>query len=132
MLFVADVAEHQRKPTLTHREHLRGFDLLQLDRSSIPAVTHVDNSARIQTVHKDINPRFYELLTAFKEETGCPLLINTSFNVRGEPIVESPGDALRCFMGTDLDLLVIGNIILKKDDQTAIRLDPYEVLGEPD
>ena len=118
MVFVADVVEGQRKQS-SEVEQLTGLDLLQLERSSIPAVTHVDGSARVQTVHRETNPLFHELLLAFKERTGCPLLVNTSFNVRGEPIVESPVDAFRCFMGTDLDLLVVGGIVLRKEDQDA-------------
>ena len=118
MVFVADVVEGQRKQS-SEVEQLTGLDLLQLERSSIPAVTHVDGSARVQTVHWETNPLFHELLLAFKERTGCPLLVNTSFNVRGEPIVESPVDAFRCFMGTDLDLLVVGGIVLRKEDQDA-------------
>ena len=85
-----------------------------MPRSDIPAVTHVDYSARIQTVHTDTNPRYWDLLTAFKERTGCPILVNTSFNVRGEPIVESPEDAFRCFMGTEIEQLVVGNCVLPK------------------
>lgn len=118
MVFVADVVEGQRiQPSEV--EQFSGLDLLQLERSSIPAVTHVDGSARVQTVHRETNRLFHELLLAFKERTGCPLLVNTSFNVRGEPIVESPLDAFHCFMGTDLDLLVIGSMVLRKEDQDA-------------
>jgi carbamoyltransferase len=105
-------------------EALFGIDKLNVVRSEIPAVTHVDYSARIQTVHAETNPRFHALLSAFKQRTGCPVLVNTSFNVRGEPIVGSPEDAYRCFMGTELDLLVIGNCILEKDAQeggTTVR-----------
>ena len=118
MVFVADVVEGQRKQS-SEVEQLTGLDLLQLERSSIPAVTHVDGSARVQTVHRETNPLFHELLLAFKERTGCPLLVNRSFNVRGEPIVESPVDAFHCFMGTDLDLLVVGGMVLRKEDQDA-------------
>ena len=118
MVFVADVVEGQRKQS-SEVEQLTGLDLLQLERYSIPAVTHVDGSARVQTVHRETNPLFHELLLAFKERTGCPLLVNTSFNVRGEPIVESPVDAFHCFMGTDLDLLVVGGMVLRKEDQDA-------------
>ena len=116
MVFVADVVEGQRIQS-SKGEQFTGLDLLQLERSSIPAVTHVDGSARVQTVHRETNPLFHELLLSFKERTGCPLLVNTSFNVRGEPIVESPVDAFHCFMGTDLDLLVVGNMVLRKEDQ---------------
>ena len=90
----------------------------------IPAVTHVDYSARVQTVHKDTNPRYHALLSAFKEKTGCPVLVNTSFNVRGEPIVCTPEDAFRCFMGSDIEVLVVGDCFLKKEDQDpALKLD---------
>jgi carbamoyltransferase len=88
-------------------------------RREIPAVTHVDNSARVQTVREDQNPRFHALLRAFEQRTGCPVLVNTSFNVRGEPIVCTPQDGLRCFMDTDIDVLVIGNCYLRKEDQSA-------------
>ncbi len=100
-----------------HEQALFGIDKLNIARSEIPAVTHVDYSARIQTVHANTNPLFHRLLTRFKEKTGCPVLVNTSFNVRGEPIVCTPEDAFRCFMGSELDLLVVGNCILKKDLQ---------------
>jgi carbamoyltransferase len=117
MLFVADVAEPLRRKMTPDEEARFGIDKLNVVRSDIPAVTHVDYSARIQTVHAETNPRFHTLLSAFKKRTGCPVLVNTSFNVRGEPIVESPEDAYRCFMGTELDLLVIGNCILEKEVQ---------------
>ena len=103
---------------------LFGIDRLNIPRSEIPAVTHVDYSARIQTVHADTNKRFHDLLTAFKAETGCPVLVNTSFNVRGEPIVCTPEDAFRCFMGTDIEVLVVGNCFLNKEDQPpSLKLD---------
>ena len=93
-------------------------------RSEIPAVTHVDYSARLQTVHVETNPRFHALLSRFKARTGCPVLVNTSFNVRGEPIVCTPEDAFRCFMGTDIELLVVGNCLLRKQDQNpALRMN---------
>src|ERR1019366_7440047 len=85
----------------------------------VPAVTHVDYSARIQTVHRETNPRFHELILRFKERTGCPVIVNTSFNVRGEPIVGSPEDAFRCFMGTEIETLAVGNCFLRKEDQAA-------------
>ncbi len=95
-----------------------------MPRSDIPAVTHVDYSARVQTVHAETNPRFHALLTAFKHRTGCPVLVNTSFNVRGEPIVCTPEDAFRCFMGTEIDALAVGNLYLEKEDQNpALKLD---------
>ena len=95
-----------------------GIDKLNVPRSVIPAVTHVDYSARVQTVHEQTNPRYYKLIKRFKELTGCSVLVNTSFNVRGEPIVCSPEDAFRCFMGTELDVLVVGNTLLAKKMQT--------------
>ena len=98
-------------------ESLFGIDKLNINRSSVPAITHVDYSARLQTVHKETNPRFHSIISKFKEITGCPIVINTSFNIRGEPIVCTPEDAFRCFMGTELDMLVIGDIILRKEDQ---------------
>jgi carbamoyltransferase len=95
-------------------------------------VTHVDYSARVQTVHAETNPRFHALLSAFKRKTGCPVLVNTSFNVRGEPIVRTPEDAFRCFMGTDLDVLAIGNLYLRKNEQNpAVKVD-YRDTFEPD
>ena len=99
------------------QKNLFGIDKLNIKRSEIPAVTHVDYSARIQTVTKNTNSRYYDLISKFKEKTGCPVIINTSFNVRGEPIVNTPLDAFNCFMGTDLDYLVIGNCILDKSKQ---------------
>ena len=96
---------------------LFGIDKLNVKRSNVPAITHVDYSARIQTVHKDTNPKYYKLLENFKRITGCPILVNTSFNVRGEPIVCTIEDAFRCFMGTDLDILVCGDFILHKEKQ---------------
>ncbi|MGY2908684.1 putative NodU family carbamoyl transferase [Bradyrhizobium sp. URHC0002] len=101
-----------------------GIDKLNVSRSEIPAVTHIDYSARIQTVSRDTNPKFHRLLTEFKRLTGCPVLVNTSFNVRGEPIVCTPEDAFRCFMGSELDLLAVGNCVLKKSEQnTALKQD---------
>jgi carbamoyltransferase len=117
MLLVAPVDGSRQLPMSESERQLFGIEKLNVVRSEIPAVTHVDYSARIQTVHKDTNPRYYALLSRFKELTGCPILVNTSFNVRGEPIVCSPEDAFRCFMGTDIELLTIGNCLLKKDEQ---------------
>ena len=105
---------------------LFGIDKLNIARSDIPAVTHVDYSARIQTVDEDRNPKYHALLKRFKELTGCPVIANTSFNIRGEPIVGNPEDAFRCFMGTDLDLLVIGNCVMKKEDQDPDLKDNYK------
>ena len=107
-------------------ELLFGIDKLNVPRSSVPAITHVDYSARIQTVHRDTNPRYHALITKFKEKTGCPILVNTSFNVRGEPIVCSPTDALKCFMGTELDVLAIGNFLLLKEAQDTALIESYE------
>jgi carbamoyltransferase len=112
MLLVADVAKSHRRQ-MTETEHaLFGIDTLNIARSDIPAVTHIDYSARVQTVHATTNPRYHALITRFKELTGCPVLVNTSFNVRGEPIVCTPDDAFRCFMGSEIDLLVVGNCVL--------------------
>jgi len=122
MLLVAGVRAKKRVAS-DHGDKF-GIDKLNVVRSQIPAVTHVDYSARVQTVAADVNPRFHALLTAFKELTGVPVLVNTSFNVRGEPIVCTPEDAFRCFMATELDMLVIGNSILRKSDQDeALKLD---------
>src|SRR6202041_1956610 len=131
MLLVADVGQRRR---VEHNgaDHLDGLDKLKIIRSEIPAVTHVDYSARVQTVHRETNPRFHALLSAFKAKTGCPVLVNTSFNVRSEPIVCTPEDAFRCFMGTDIELLVAGNCVARKEDQDpALRVD-YKGMFEPD
>ena len=117
MLIVAPVREDKRKLITADEESLFGIEKLNLVRSEIPAVTHVDYSARLQTVHPETNPRFYQLLDAFDERTGCPLLVNTSFNVRGEPIVNTPEDAYRCFMRTDMDFLVLENFLIDKTKQ---------------
>jgi carbamoyltransferase len=117
MLIVADLRKDRRCSMTPEQQALFGIEKLNLVRSDIPAVTHVDYSARIQTVHANTNPLFYRLLKRFKEKTGCPVLVNTSFNVRGEPIVCTPEDAFRCFMGNELDLLVIGNCVLHKTAQ---------------
>ena len=118
MLLVADINPNKKIEMTSEEEKLFGIDKLNIKRSEIPAVTHVDYSARIQTVTKNTNPRYYDLISKFKKKTGCPLIINTSFNVRGEPIVNTPTDAFNCFMGTELDYLVIGNCILDKSKQT--------------
>jgi carbamoyltransferase len=124
MLLVADVVGHRRRPMTAEQQALFGIDKLNVPRSDIPAVTHVDYSARIQTVHADTNPRYHALLTRFKALTGCPVLVNTSFNVRGEPIVCTPEDAFRCFMGTEIEVLVVENCMLRKEDQDpALKLD---------
>jgi carbamoyltransferase len=127
MLLVADIVERRRRDMTPEQQALFGIDKLNVSRSDIPAVTHVDYSARIQTVHADTNPRFHALLAAFKQRTGCPVLVNTSFNVRGEPIVGTPEDAFRCFMGSDIEVLAIGNCLLRKEDQNpALKLDYKE------
>jgi carbamoyltransferase len=124
MLLVADVVKRRRLSVTEEQEKLFGIDKLNVARSDIPAVTHVNFSARVQTVHKETNPRYHALISAFRDMTGCPVLVNTSFNVRGEPIVGSPMDAFRCFMGTDIEMLVCGNAILLKEDQDpTLRLD---------
>lgn len=132
MLLVADVAERHRIAMTHEQKTLFGIDKLNVPRSTIPAVTHIDYSARVQTVHPETNPRFHRLLSKFRDRTGCPVLVNTSFNVRGEPIVCTPDEAFHCFMGTDLDVLVIGNCFLRKEHQLAtLRLD-YTNAFEPD
>ena len=117
MLLVSDINPEKKIEMTEEQKKLFGIDKLNIKRSEIPAVTHVDYSARIQTVKKETNKRYYDLILKFKDKTGCPLIINTSFNVRGEPIVNSPTDAFNCFMGTELDYLVIGNCILEKNKQ---------------
>jgi len=117
MLLVGDVREDKRRNMTVDEQKLFGIEKLNVPRSEIPAVTHVDYSARIQTVHLETNPTYYKLIKRFKELTGCPVLVNTSFNVRGEPIISTPEDAFRCFMGTDLDVLVVGNCYLRKESQ---------------
>jgi carbamoyltransferase len=130
MLLVADVAERRRRAMTEKEQALFGIEKLNVPRSEIPAVTHVDYSARIQTVDAERNPRFHALLSAFKHKTGCPVLVNTSFNVRGEPIVRTPEEAFRCFMGTELDVLVIGNLYLHKRDQNSrLKLDYRNEFG---
>lgn len=117
MLLVAPVRESRRKQTTNTERSLWGIDLLNVQRSDIPAVTHVDYSARVQTVHRETNPRYHDLLKAFETRTGCAVIVNTSFNVRGEPIVCTPADAYRCFMRTEMDVLVLENCVLDKADQ---------------
>jgi carbamoyltransferase len=132
MLMVADVVEPRRRAMSEAERNLFGIDKLNVPRSEIPAVTHVDYSARVQTVHRETNPRYHALLTRFKALTGCPVIVNTSFNVRGEPIVCTPEDAFRCFMGSEIDVLVVGNCFLRKGDQDpALRLD-YRDRFDPD
>ena len=117
MLMVADVKKSIQIPMSENDQKLFGIEKLNVKRSSIPAVTHVDYSARIQTVHEETNPKYHKLLKKFKDITGCPILVNTSFNIRGEPIVCNVKDAFKCFMGTNLDILVCENFILHKDMQ---------------
>jgi carbamoyltransferase len=124
MLLVADVRKERRREMTDAERALFGIDRLNVPRSDIPAVTHVDYSARVQTVHKETNPKYWQLISLFKKRTGCPVLVNTSFNVRGEPIVGSPEDAFRCFMGCEIEVLVMENCLLRKEDQDpALRLD---------
>lgn len=124
MLLVADVRKELRREMTGEEKALFGIDKLNVPRSTIPAVTHVDYSARIQTVHAETNPRYHALISRFKALTGCPVVVNTSFNVRGEPIVCTPSDAFRCFMGSEIELLVVGNCLLRKEDQDpALKLD---------
>ncbi len=117
MLLVADVQAQKRIAMSEEQQRLFGIDQLLVARSEIPAVTHVDYSARVQTVHQDTNPRYYGLIKAFEALTGCAVLVNTSFNVRGEPVVCTPEDAYRCFMRTEMDYLVLENCLLAKTDQ---------------
>jgi carbamoyltransferase len=126
MMLVADVAAKHRIPMTDAQHKLFGIDRLNVPRSSIPAVTHVDYSARIQTVHRDTNPRYHALISRFKALTGCPLIVNTSFNVRGEPIVCTPEDAFRCFMGTEIESLAVGNCYLRKEDQDPALRQRYD------
>jgi len=132
MLLVADVKKGRRRRMTNEEEQLFGIDKLNVARSDIPAVTHVDYSARVQTVHADTNPRFHALISRFKQKTGCGVLVNTSFNVRSEPIVCTPEDAFRCFMGNEIELLVVGNCMLRKGEQNpALKID-YKDEFEPD
>jgi carbamoyltransferase len=117
MLLVADVVKNRRRQMTDEEQRLWGIDKLNVVRSEIPAVTHVDYSARVQTVRKDVNPLYWEIIEAFRQKTGCPVIVNTSFNVRGEPIVCTPEDSYRCFMRTEMDALVLENIVLDKQQQ---------------
>jgi carbamoyltransferase len=125
MLIVAPVKEDKRFMMSKDQNELFGIDKLNIPRSEIPAVTHVDYTARIQTVHKETNPRYHKLIAAFEEKTGCPSIVNTSFNVRGEPIVCTPEDSYRCFMRTGIDILVINDFVLHKEKQPK-----YEEQGD--
>lgn len=132
MLFVADVQKDKRRKMTISEEKLFGIDKLNIPRSTVPAITHIDYSARIQTVHEETNSKYHAVISKFKEKTGCPLVVNTSFNVRGEPIVCSPEDAFKCFMGTELDVLAIGNYLLLKEDQNKNLKEKYEERYELD
>jgi carbamoyltransferase len=132
MLLVADVVNSRRREMSAEEKQLFGIDKLNVPRSEIPAVTHVDYSARVQTVHEDTNPRYHALISAFERKTGCPVIVNTSFNVRGEPIVCTPEDAFRCFMGNELDVLAVGNCYLRKEDQDPSLKQNYESAFELD
>jgi carbamoyltransferase len=132
MLLVAGVAKEERIPMTDAQQELFGIDKLNVPRSSIPAVTHVDYSARVQTVHRETNPRYHDLIARFKALTGCPVIVNTSFNVRGEPIVCTPEDAFRCFMGTEIETLAVGNCFLRKDHQNPALRRNYEHAFELD
>ena len=125
MLLVADVQKDKRLAMTSQEDALFGIDKLNVPRSSVPAITHVDYSARVQTVHADTNPKYHAVISRFNEKTGCPLVVNTSFNVRGEPIICSPTDAFKCFMGTGLDGLAVGNYILFKDEQDENLKEDY-------
>jgi carbamoyltransferase len=124
MLLVANVVERRRRIMTPEQQALSGIAKLNVPRSDVPAATHVDYSARVQTVHRETNPKFHALLSGFKAATGCSVVINTSLNVRGEPIVNTPEDAFRCFMGTEIDRLAVGNLYLVKDEQDpSLKLD---------
>jgi carbamoyltransferase len=132
MLLVADVQNDKRRAMTKEEEALFGIDKLNVPRSSVPAITHVDYSARIQTVHDDTNPKYHAVISKFKEKTGCPLVVNTSFNVRGEPIICTPTDAFKCFMGTEMDVLAVGNYLLYKEYQDEALKENYEERYELD
>ena len=128
MLLVADVQESKRIKTNSEREKVSGFEMLKTKRSVVPGITHVDYSARVQTVDAERHGRYYRLLERFRQKTGCPLVINTSFNIRGEPIVCSPENAFHCFRSTNMDVLVLEDFILYKDEQPQmkqIEIDEY-------
>jgi len=130
MLLVAPVSDRHNRSMTSEEDALFGIEKLNVVRSAIPAVTHVDYSARIQTVHRETNPLYHELISRFHALTGCPVLVNTSFNVRSEPIVCTPEDAFRCFMGSEIDVLVMGNAVLHKPEQDpALRLNYKDDFG---
>ena len=126
MLMVADVLGPHRRAMTEQENALFGIDKLNVPRSDVPAITHVDYSARVQTVHQETNPRYHALISRFKQQTGCPITVNTSFNVRGEPIVCTPEDAFRCFMGTGIEVLACGNCFLEKDAQAPELAQDYK------
>jgi carbamoyltransferase len=132
MLLVAAVRADKRREMSEAEQALFGIEKLNVPRSEVPAITHVDYSARLQTVHAETNPRYHALISRFHALTGCPMVVNTSFNVRGEPIVCTPEDAFRCFMGTELDCLVIGNLFLAKEDQDPSLVEDYKEKYELD
>ena len=132
MLLVADVQSDKRRSMTAKEDALFGIDKLNVPRSSVPAITHVDYSARIQTVHADTNPKYHAVISKFKEMTGCSLVVNTSFNVRGEPIICTPTDAFKCFMGTEMDVLAVGNHVLYKEQQDEALKENYEERYELD
>ena len=132
MLLVADIVKKYQLPMTDKHKQLFGIDKLNVPRSDLPAITHVDYSSRIQTVHRETNPRYHKLLSVFKSLTGCPVLVNTSFNVRGEPIVCTPADAFRCFMGTGIEALAIGNCLLKKENQASNLAENYAEMFDLD
>ena len=132
MLLVASIQEDKRNAMTQEEKALFGIEKLNVSRSSVPAITHVDYSARIQTVHADTNPRYHAVISKFKEKTGCPIVVNTSFNVRGEPIICTPTDAFKCFMGTELDVLAIGDYLLIKEEQDGSLKENYEERYELD
>ena len=132
MLLVSEVNKSKQIKITDNEKKLFGIDKLNSKRSEIPAVTHVDYSARIQTVHKETNPKYHSLISEFKKITNCPVLVNTSFNVRGEPIVCSIKDAFKCFMGTNLDILIIEDFILHKNDQDKNLSSNYKESFEKD
>jgi carbamoyltransferase len=132
MLLVDGIQHKKRRPMNSEEAKLFGIEKLNIKRSKIPAVTHVDYSARIQTVHEETNPKYHALISRFKEKTGCGVLVNTSFNVMGEPIVCTPGDAFKCFMGTDIEMLVIGNCVLWKEQQEELLTENYKEMYKLD
>jgi carbamoyltransferase len=132
MLFVADVVNDKCRAMTKKEKSFFGIDKLNVKRSEIPAVTHVDYSARVQTVHRETNPKYYKLISEFKKRTGCPVIVNTSFNVRGEPIVNTVEEAFRCFLGTEIDILVIGNCYLDKEDLDQSLKKDHKIKYKPD